>query len=298
MNIEELEALRKTARNRILFGMLASVVAGVVLLAVTKMIPLAAIVLFGGGVVSALIGNKASAAFKKAFKDTFVLRSLQKTFDNLVYEPERGLAESVIASTNMMRMGDRYSSNDLISGSYKGVNFVQADVHIEEEHQSTDSDGHTTTTWVTLFLGRWMVFDFNKSFKANVQVSQKGFGNSKISNWGAKTKFKRVKMEDELFNKSFRIFAQEEHDAFYILTPSLMERIKRLADGVSGKLLLCFIDDKLHVAVHNNKDSFEHSIFRKIDEEKVLDSISQDIKLITGFIEELNLDNDLFKKEM
>ena len=198
----------------------------------------------------------------------------------------------------MMDMGDRYTSNDFISGKYKNINIVQADVHIEEEHQSTDSEGHTTTTWVTIFRGRWMVFDFNKLFKANIQVSQKGFGNSRISNWGAQVKYKKVMMENQAFNNSFRTYAQDEHEAFYILTPSLMEKIKNLTNNISGKLLFCFVDNKLHIGLQNGKDSFEHSIYKQIDEEQVTNEISKDIKLITDFVDELSLDNTLFRREV
>ena len=36
----------------------------------------------------------------------------------------------------------------------------------------------------------------------------------------------------------------------------------------------------------------------EIDEEKVINEISQDIKLITNFVDELSLDNDLFRREV
>ena len=198
----------------------------------------------------------------------------------------------------MMDMGDRYSSNDFISAKYKNIQVIQADVHIEEKHETTDSDGHIRTNWVTIFRGRWMIFDFNKNFKANVQVCQKKFTNAKISNWGLEQKFKKVMMEDQTFNNQFRIYAQNEHDAFYILTPSLIEKIKNLSDSINGGILLCFIDNKLHVGIQNNKDSFEHGVFKSIDENKVIEDISKDIKLITNFVDELDLDNHLFRKEV
>lgn len=242
--------------------------------------------------------NKQITEFNNGFKNKYVLSSLNKIFTDLKYFPDRGLDYSVIANTRMMDMGDRYSSNDYFEGKYKNVNVKQADVHIEEEQQTTDSDGHTTTTWVTIFEGKWMIFDFNKTFTANVQVSQKGFGNSRVNNWGEKNKYKKVEMEDTEFNKMFKIYAQNEHDAFYILTPSLMEKIKNLARTVSGKLLLCFINNELHIGLYNYKDSFEHSVYKKIDEEKINDDISKDIKIITNFVDELDLDNSLFRREV
>lgn len=298
MTIEEVEALRKKAKDIIVKGLIISGSIGFVLAILGRTPGAIFYALIIGIVVSAIKVQKPKKEFIRAFKNVFVLKSLQSVFTDLVYEPEKGLNESVIANTGMMNMGDRYSSNDYISGKYKNINVVQADVHIEEEHESTDSDGHTTRTWVTIFRGRWMIFDFNKTFKANIQVSQKNFGNSKIKNWGQKIKYKKVMMEDQAFNNMFKTFAQEELDAFYILTPALMEKIKKLANSIQGKLLFCFIDNKLHIGLQNGKDSFEHSIFKQIDEEKVTNEIAQDIKVITNFVDELSLDNDLFRREV
>lgn len=298
MSIEELEILRKKAKNMVLIGIFCSVGIALLLFYITKLLLMLFIGSVIGIIITIIVSSKPSKKFTLAFKETFVLKSLKSVFTDLSYEPEKGIAESIIRNTQMMDMGDHYSSNDYISAKYKNISVVQADVHIEEEHTSTNSDGNTTTTLVTIFKGRWMIFDFNKSFKANIQVSQKGFGNSRINNWGNKLKYKKVMMEDQLFNDKFRTYAQSEHDAFYILTPSLMEKIKNLANIINGKILLCFIDNKLHVGIQNNKDSFEHSIFTKINENKVIEEISKDIKLITNFVDELDLDNDLFRREV
>ena len=298
MSIEELETLRKKAKNNMLIGIGISFGVAIFLSIITKSPFLSFFIIIIGIAITTFANAKPTREFTLAFKKTFVEKSLNSVFTDLKYEPEKGLDYSVIRDTGMMDMGDRYSSNDFISGKYKNVNVIQADVHIEEEHQSTDSDGHTTTTWVTIFRGRWMIFDFNKQFKANIQVCQKGFGNARISNWGAKTKYKKVMMEDQAFNNNFRTYAQDEHTAFYILTPALMEKIKKLTSNISGRLLFCFIDNKLHIGLQNNKDSFEHGIFKKIDEEQVTNEISKDIKLITDFVDELSLDNTLFRREV
>ncbi len=79
-------------------------------------------------------------------------------------------------------MGDSFTPNDYISCKYKNINVVASDIHIEEERQSTDSEGNTETYWVTIFLGKWMIFDFDKNFKANIKICEKGFQNAMISN--------------------------------------------------------------------------------------------------------------------
>ena len=296
MGIEELELLRRKTKNTILIGVLLVVVFTIVL-------GIANIILgvFGaiiGIIILALVGNKKCKQFSLAFKDTFVLKSLKNIFTDLDYQPEAGIARDIIANTNMMNMGNRYTANDFIRGKYKDVKFSQSDVHIQDESTYVDSDGHTQTQVVTLFQGRWMIFDFNKTFKANIQVRQKGFSNAKVSNWfkPKEEKYKKIELEDEEFNRGFRVFAQNQHEAFYVLTPALMRRIINLTKNVNGKVLFCFVNEKLHIGLHNNKDSFEHSIYKRIVEDEVVEKISRDIKLITTFIDDLNLDNDLFRK--
>lgn len=251
-----------------------------------------------GLMLRAFIISKPEREYSLKYKDFFVKQSLSSIFTNLSYEPEKGIGKSLISSTNMMYMGDRYSSNDLISGQYKDTSFVQADVHIEEEHQYTDSDGHTHTEYVTIFRGRWMLFEFNKTFKANLQVCQKGFGNNKIGGFLSKNRLQKVELESQEFNKRFNVYATEPIDAFYVLTPKMMERVINLDEKNSGKILLCFVNNCLHVGLYDNKDSFEHgSIYKKINPEKEKQTISNDIEKITMFIDELELDNDLFKHQ-
>ena len=103
-------------------------------------------------------------------------------------------------------------------------------------------------------------------------------------------------MEDIEFNKDFSVFTDLEHDAFYILTPHFMEKIKNIYKKLDCGLMFCFIDSKLHIAIDNYKDAFEYDVFKKINEEEIKADIMKDIELITNFVDELNLDNNLFKE--
>lgn len=299
--MEELEELRVKIKGRYIKGIIITILVTVFFIFLMPSLIMIPIIL--GIIITVFSTAKLKYQYKSTFKKIFVVKALESKFTDLVYDPDRGMPYETIAGTNMMYMGDRYHSEDYISAKYKDIKFEQADVHIEEEHTSTDSDGHTTTTYVTIFKGRWMIFDFNKTFKADVQISQKGFGNSKAKTFtlfGKKDDvFKKVSMESESFNQKFNVYAQNEHDAFYIITPSLMARIEKLDEFNKGKLLLCFINNRLHIAIYDNKDSFEpESVFKEINEEEIIPRISKDIEMITQFVDELNLDNDLFKKEV
>lgn len=292
----ELNAIRIKLRNTYIILTLIIIGGIATVFILTQQIFTIFIGIFVAIILTLIFTAKPEKDYSKKYKNYFVAKSLEQKLTDLSYNPEQGIGYDVIANTNMMRMGDTYSSNDLISGKYKDTAFMQSDVHIEEEHESTDSDGNTTTYYVTIFKGRWMVFEFNKNFKANLQVCQKGFGNNIKGGIFSKSKLQKIELESAEFNKRFNVYAEQPHEAFYILTPKTMEKIINLDNRNNGKILLCFVNNCLHVGIYDNKDAFEHpSVFKKIDLEKEKQAISNDIEKITMFIDELELDNDLFK---
>lgn len=246
-------------------------------------------------IIKIIINSRDIQIFNREFKSIFVFQALKNSFDDLTYNMDRGFSEEEIRSVGMLDTGDRFRSNDYISGKYKNIMFAQSDIFIEEKHEEKDEDGNKRDVWETLFKGRWMVFDFNKSFKSNIQVVSSGF-NARTLPWGRR--FSRVKMEDVEFNKLFAVFSESEHDAFYILTPHFMEKLKQVYRALNCGAMFCFIDNKLYIAINNYEDSFECNVFKKINEEEIEKNIIRDIKVITDFVNELDLDNDLFRREV
>lgn len=292
--LKELEDLRSSIIKKSVITTLIFLAITIVVMLVTEMVQ----ILFFGFVFGLLIGNlvvrKDIKNYREIYKSKIVLATFQEIFTDIHYDMNRGLDRSVIANTQMMYMGDRYHSNDLMSAKYKGINFVSADVHIEE--QDTDSDGNTT--YYTIFRGQWFIFDFNKQFKANIQVCESSFMGARRGGLFSGTKYNKVELEDIDFNKRFKTFAENDFDAFYVLTPNTMEKIKKLADNTNGNLLFCFIDNKLHIGLHNHRDLFEPSVFKKINLEEEKQKILGETKIITDFVDTLNLDNDLFKRSV
>ena len=242
-----------------------------------------------------IVNGKDIKIFNKEFKNIFVLNSLRKFFENLAYNYENGFSEEYIQNMGMLDTGDRFNSNDYISGTYKNIKFEQSDICIEEKHEERDSDGNKKEVWDTIFEGRVMVFDFNKKFKSTMQVSTSYFSATSLP---SNKQFYNVKMEDIEFNKLFTIYAENEHDAFYILTPHFMQKIKDITRELNCGVMFGFIDSRLYIAINNNEDSFEYNVFKPINEQEIENNIVKEIKLITSFVDELDLDNDLFKTEV
>jgi len=238
--------------------------------------------------VTEIITRKNRKEYKKIYKENVVLEVLKEYFTDLKYSLRVGIAESVISSTKMMMTGDKFRSNDRISAKYKDINLLYSDLHIQLEGKGRNDDSPP----LTIFKGQWFVFDFNKTFKSNIQVSEKFFM-AVIS--GKVEGYKRIKVEDVDFNRKFKVYAENELEAFYVLTPNTIEKIKTLNKKLRGKLLFCLINNKMHIGLDNRRDLFEPNVYRKINLNKEKERILKEIKIITDFVDVLDLDNDLFK---
>ncbi|MBO4696528.1 MAG: DUF3137 domain-containing protein [Lachnospiraceae bacterium] len=253
-------------------------------------------ILFIGVIVAIVVVYKKKVSknrkeYRAYYKDVFVKKMILQAIPDAVYEPNQGFERSMISGTGLMSMGNVYASEDYIRGTFNGVSFERADVVIEDE--STDSEGHTTTT--TYLRGRWMVFESNKTFQGDLQIVQKGFNfaNKRKGLFTRKADRRHVfKTEDELFNKEFQCLCQDEAEAFYLLTPGVMQGLMRLAQAMDGKIMVGFVDNRMHVAVNSKKDSLEPP-WRTITDADI-NEVTREINAITSFVVSMNLDRKIF----
>ena len=252
--------------------------------------------------------GKGRQKLRDEYKLNYVLHILESLFPGVYYEPDESVPRQYLADTKMVYLGDRYSGEDYVRARYKNVLFQQSDLLIQTLKQDgkrkykreNTKDRGSDSDYFVCFRGRWMIFDFNKHFRSNVQIIQKGFRVPAPAGSGRKKEspYPPVTMESDEFNKAFHVYAQNPHDAFYILTPSFMERIQSLTSHNNGKMMFCFSNNKLHIAIQGSKNSFEPgSVFKRFDDERVKEAIWKDIGSITQFVDELSLDNDLFVQE-
>ena len=306
MKFEDVEKARKEYANKlkpalIIIGVLFGLSIAVFIISLLNRISSGLMVISGAlffiativSIVIVFLFRKEAAAYQNAFKGYFVEQNLQKIFTDVKYNHAEGMPKEVLRSTGMMRTGDIYHSNDLVHAKYKDVQFSQADIHIQETY--TDSDGNTQ--YVTIFKGRWMVFEFPRPFTFRLQVVQRWFNAAKKAKKDKelKRKIKRIETESVTFNKKFKVYAEDDFEAYYILDPNFINQIENLSEATNGKLMLCFIDNKLHVAIYDNKDVFEApSVFKVIDEQAETEKINHEIKTITDYVDYLKLDRKLF----
>ena len=290
-NLQELERLRKKV---LYYDVLAIVpiIAGIVLAFATRKF-LLIMIGFVVTIVMLICGSKLLKNYKKYYKDVFIKSVIQQAFPGATYEPEQGFQKSMISETGLMMMGNIYHSEDYIRGVCNDVEFERADMLIQDE--STDSDGNTYTT--NYLRGRWMIFESNKTFVADLQIIQKGFGYAKKKKGFFTRKTERrheLKTEDEQFNRMFQCMCQDDAEAFYLLTPGVMQSLMQLAQTMDGKVMVGFVDNRIHVAVNSNKDSLEPPVMHAVSDKEVAE-VQNEIRAVTSFIAGLKLERKIFQ---
>ena len=247
-------------------------------------------------IITAILKNNAFGKdieiFNKNFKNTFVLKTLQNTFSNLVYDYKNGFSKEYIEKIGILDTADNYYANDYIYGKYKNIEFEQSNIHIEKKYEIKDNDGNLKTEYRTIFEGRVMTFDFNKKFKHNIQLTTLGFEADKVP---SEKEFNILTLDDDEFNDKFCVKAENEIQSFILLTPAYMNKMKEFANNINEPMMICFIDNKLHIALDNHEDAFEWDVFEIIDETKIVNNLNKDINIIIKFVEELNKEKGLFR---
>ena len=141
--------------------------------------------------------------------------------------------------------------SDHIKAVYNGLNIELGDVELIDKTEDTDEEGHTNTRQDTVFKGQWLTCDFGKELAGQVYVSER----SKKDRRSMKS---NVTMDNEQFSKRFCVRADDPQEAYYILTPHMMEYILTMADKSGGTVYLSFLrEGKMHVAVQTGRDFFE-----------------------------------------
>lgn len=231
--------------------------------------------------------SKTKQKYIAAYNEFYVKEPLTRFFTNVIYNPQGGIDKQIIMDTGMIAAGNTYKHDNYINANYKGINFISSNATVI--NKEVDDINYN-------FNGNWMIFDFHKQFKTNIQIYENQTEAILTFQYVfPKNIYQTIKTESVQFNEKFTIQAENEHDAFYILTPSVIEKIMKLENKYNGQLLICFDNGKLHLAF-NGKSLFHPKFYnQKSNPTEEINKIINDIQIITDIINELILEENIFK---
>ena len=299
--LEHLEKQRVRARNALFIGGTISSIVSALLYFYTP-IPEPIIVFFGIAFGSLSFLTKYSK-YKKEFK-TFLIRPLIRIIDsNLSFDPEKHVSRKHVENSNIIqRKIDKLGGSNYIHGYIDDVKIEFSDILAQKAHRTTSEDFGKRTQYTNIFKGLFIVCEFNKEFHGETIIlqdsAQKIFGDL-IGNWFQSQNIKRgelVKLDNIAFEKEFVVYSNDQIEARYILSPSLMEKIILLRSRSKNDLSISFRNNNIFIVLHNNKYSFEPTLFRSLLKHTVAMEYIETLRLAIGIVKELKLNQKIWSK--
>ena len=106
-----------------------------------------------------------------------------------------------------------------------------------------------------------------------------------------------VTTDNEQFSKRFCVRADIPQEAYYILTPHMMESILTMADKSGGTVYMSFLQSgKMHVAVQSGRDFFELGK-TNTDMETLRQKFLGELRWFTDIVDTLRVEDTIYKKE-
>lgn len=268
-------------------------------------IPVAALLLYLG------IGYaRAHSGYRDAFKLEVIGRIVEHVGPGMTYRPDSSITRSEFDGADLFRQDiDRFRGEDLIEGDVGGTHLRCSEVHAEDR-RTRGSGKNRRTEWVTVFRGLFVIVDFPKEFHGRTVVLPDtaqalfgGFGQALQSmNF---TRGQLVKLEDPEFERAFVVHADDQVEARYLLSTSLMQRIKDLRTRLGHDVYLSFAHAHLYMALPSGRNRLEPPHLLQLlsfgrspaTEEAVLARITEhaaDLRFILGMVGDLNLNRRIW----
>lgn len=237
------------------------------------------------------------------FKVNVIQKIVHYIDPGLTYTPTGHMPKwQIVNSRIFSKHPDRVRGDDLVEGRIGETNAQFSEVHVETKHEYTSSSGGRQRRWSTIFRGLFFVADFNKKFSGKTLVlpdtAEHVLGS--LGSFFQSLNFRRgelIKMEDPEFEKYFVVYGDDQIEARYILSTSLMRRISEFRRKTGRRICLSFMDSHVYVAIPYARRLFEPRVFHSILGFKGIEQYLEDFELFIGIVEDLNLNTRIWTKK-
>jgi len=254
------------------------------------------------GIVAFIVISAVSKNYRQNFKSKIISKIAGFVDESLVYTPEGMVPKEEFVNSAIFRKHcNEFRGEDHFHGKM-GKTAIEFSEIVAKNVTTTGTGSKRKEHRKTLFKGIFFVADFNKHFKTHTIVlpdtAEKmlgKFGQNLQAMSGSRGEL--IRLEDPEFEKEFCVYADDQVEARYILSSSLMKRIVDFKRKWDTKVYLSFRDSKIYIAIKMNKNLFETRLFKSIVDYNFIEENIQFLILITDIVNDLNLNTRIWTKE-
>ena len=191
----------------------------------------------------------------------------------------------LIKNMTLSEKSDKIEIDDAFTGKYLDVP-VEIIEYKKFNLREIRSQGMVREEYVKNGMALLFVAQMNKNFKGKTIVTKDRGILNKITKY---KNLQRVSLEDVLFEKKYEIYSDDQIEARYILTTSMMERMIKLSE-IFSKIEYNFFDNKVYININTKKNLFEcNSFFRTLINYKRIKKSFDELYLIFSIIKIIKL---------
>ncbi len=197
---------------------------------------------------------------------------------------------------------DRFTGEDHIQGNLDQTSFEFSEINAEYKTRRKKKNGRIEIKWHRLFKGFFFVADFNKNINGLTIILPDNWegsigGIAKIfQKLPAVSGTELINLENQKFEKLFKVYGYNQNEARYIITPKLMENLVAFKEKTGKDTYISFKGSNIYIALSHYPDMFETKIFSSYLEKNLVDNFFEDIDMACGIIQDLNLNRRIWTK--
>ncbi|WP_457745917.1 DUF3137 domain-containing protein [Sulfurimonas sp.] len=250
-----------------------------------------------GSLVFSAVGMYARFEYIKEFKKKVLHPLITSMDESFRYKPEQSFPKFLFNRSKLFGIYSKYYGDDLVKGSINDVNFMFSELHVFDERRVNNQD-----IVIEVFQGIFAEFDFNKNFENTLliypDVAEKYFGN--FGKWLQGINLKKldlVYLDSPEFEKHFIVYGNNQVEARYLLTHTMMEAIVKLYKHLQCPLYISFSNSKLYIGIeYGDSTHFEPNLNESLLEKETLYQYFKKVYDIANIVTVFKLDEYLWSK--
>ena len=227
------------------------------------------------------LANKVKKDFERKVK-AGVINSFLSFFGDFTWSCNDCVSHSEIEDSKVVGNFTSMTNDDYFEGRYKNLRIVISEVKLVR------GSGKNRTQ---IFSGIFVKLDLNKRFNSHTIIVE----NNPLKGFFAKNfnvDMQKIELEDVEFEKEFDVYAHDQVEARYLITPSFIERFKALKKVYDSKdIRASFLDKSITISIPCQKDMFCLADVRKpVTDTGEIQQLFEEFAAVLALVDLLNLE--------
>jgi hypothetical protein len=237
--------------------------------------------------------KKEKKQMRRRFKKSVIIPFLEYYYDDFRYIPRQRMGKQTIYNSLLFRTDIREIS---------GEDFMRFRLHdVQIQFSELIMHFYKNTAY---FNGVLMSAEFNKPFKTRSIILPESLAsrsrgkrilNISFLSWDPTTTMESVELEKSEFEDHFVVYGDDQVETRFILTPSLMHRMVEYKKRLNAETSFSFVNNRIYMKMHYDPNLFEPRYDGKNEDINFIKQNLMMVNLFTDMVEELNLNNKIWK---